>query len=101
MSKDLETPMITEVQIYPVKPHDGLVAFTNFVLFKSLYCSCVAIFTRPQGGYRLVYPTKRSGKKDMDVFHPIGSELGKQIEQAVLVKYHEVTQNDRHSMSHL
>lgn len=36
----------------------------------------------------------------MDVFHPIGSELGKEIEQAVLVKYHEVTQDDRYSMSY-
>ena len=88
---------ITEIQITPVKPKDGLVGFASFVLFDSLYCSSVGIFTKSNGSYRLVYPTKKLPGKDIDLFHPISRELGALIEQEVSNKFEEVMKNDRYS----
>jgi DNA-binding cell septation regulator SpoVG len=81
---------ISEVQIAPVKPQGGLVAFASFVLENALYCGSVAILTRPNGGFRLLYPTKPVAGQQVDVFHPISGDAGKQIERAVLNKYEEV-----------
>lgn len=74
---------ISEIQIIPVKPNNGLVAFSSFVLFESLYCSSVGVVTRPNGGYRLVYPTKKVGDKQLHLFHPINIMLSSKIELAV------------------
>lgn len=89
---------IDEVQIIPVKPHNGLVAFCTFVINKSIYMSSIAIHTKPQGGFRLVYPVKSLGTRQISIFHPITQEAGKQIEEAVVYKFEEVMkQNDRYN----
>lgn len=89
---------ITEIQIIPVKPKDGVVAFTSFVLDQSLYLSSIAIMTRPLGGYRLVYPTKKIGLRDINIFHPVSRQFAQVIEKKVIEKLEEVmSQNDRHS----
>ena len=89
--------VVSEIQIIPVKPQNGLVAFSSFVLYEAIYCASVAIFTRPNGDYRLVYPTKKAGAKDLNIFHPINSDVGYLIEQEVIKIYEKVTKNDRHS----
>lgn len=96
MKKRKTAEVISKIQVKTIKPKGGLVGFASFVLYESLYCSCVAIYTRHHGGFRLVYPTKRSGDRDMDVFHPISEELGNIIEEDVLLKYYEVKSYDRH-----
>lgn len=75
--------MITEIQLTPIKPINGLVGFASFVLYGAVYCSSVGVFTRPEGGYRLSYPTKQVMGRDMDIFHPISKQLGSEIEQAI------------------
>lgn len=75
--------MITEIQITPIKPHNGLVGFASFVLYGAVYCSSIGIYTRLDGGYRLTYPTKQVMGRDMDIFYPINKELGLAIEKAV------------------
>lgn len=75
--------MITEIQLTPIKPINGLVGFASFVLYGAIYCSSVGIYTRLEGGYRLTYPTKQVMGRDMDIFHPISKELGLEIEQSV------------------
>lgn len=75
----MEAQIVSEISIVPVKPKYGHIAFASFVLFESLYISSVAVYTRPFGGIRLVYPRK----KNMDVCHPIKHELGLMIEEAV------------------
>lgn len=96
---DASQIQISEVQIAPVKPQNGLVAFASFVVNNSLYCGSVAIFTRPSGGFRLVYPTKTLLGRQIDIFHPISPQAGKIIEVAVLSKYEEVVNYgwNRHS----
>ena len=81
---------ISEVQVAPIKPQGCLVAFASFVIEGALYCGSVGIITRPSGGYRLLYPTKPVAGRQIDVFHPISGEAGKEIERVVLSKYEEV-----------
>lgn len=81
---------IAEVQITPIKPRNGLVAFASFVLDGNLYLSSIGIITRPQGGYRLVYPTKRVGGRDIDMFHPINKHFASAVEAVVIAKLEDV-----------
>jgi len=52
---------LTEIQIIPVKPQNGLVAFASVVINNQFYVGDIAIYTSPSTeiGFRLVYPTKR------------------------------------------
>ena len=94
--------LISEIEIAPVKPVNGLVAFASFVLWGSLYCGSVAVMTRPQGGYRLLYPTKKLGGRQLNIFYPIGREIGAAIESEVVAKLEDVMKDshDRYSCAH-
>lgn len=78
---------VSEVQIIPIKPKDGLVAFASFIFNNSFYFSSIGIYTRPQGGYRLTYPTRKSPTSTLSLFHPINKEISDLIEEAVIEKY--------------
>ena len=83
---------ISGIQVIPVKPNEGLIGFASFVLDDKYYVSSVAIYTRldGSGGYRLVYPTKKVGEKNINIFHPINQEIGEIIEQEVIKKINEI-----------
>ena len=81
---------ISEIQIIPIKPQDGLVAFASFVLDNNLYLSSIGIITRPEGGYRLVYPTKKVGIRNINIFHPINKIFAEFIEKEVIGKFEDV-----------
>ena len=89
---------ITEIQIIPIKPKDGLVAFASFDLDDSLCLGSMSIATKMQGGYRLIYPTKRVGSRNINVFHPINKPFAEIIEKEVIKKFEEVMNdtNDRY-----
>jgi len=92
------TNQLSEIQIIPIKPQNGLVAFASFVLNKNLYLGSIGIYTRPQGGYRLTYPTKKIANRDINIFHPINKEFAEAIKKAVIKKFEDVmNQNDRHN----
>lgn len=87
---------ITEVQIIPIKPFDGLVGFASLVLNQKLYLGSIGIHTKIDGtGYRLTYPTKKIGDKNINLYHPINREFGLEIERAVLDKAKEVFGNEK------
>lgn len=94
-------PKITEIQIIPIKPQNGLVAFASFVLDDNLYLGSIGIMTRPQGGYRLAYPTKKVEGRNINIFHPINREFAEEIEKVVIKRFEEVmnkvNKNDRYS----
>lgn len=82
---------VSEINIVPVKPRDGLIAFASFVVDNKFYVGNVAIFTRLDGhGIRLVFPKKRVGDALVDCVHPIKREVGEAITEAVERKYEEV-----------
>ena len=85
---------ITEVQITPIKPKDGLVGFASVVLENSLYLGSIGVYTRLDGsGYRITYPTKKIGDNSINIYHPINKETSKAIEQAVFKKLKEIFNN--------
>ena len=90
-------PKISEIQIIPIKPQNGLVAFTSFILNDWLYLGSIGIFTRPEGGYRLTYPTRMVGNRSINIFHPISKSFAEEIEEEIVKKFEDVVkQNDRY-----
>ena len=83
---------ISEIQITPIKPQNGLVAFATLVLDDCLYLGSIGVCTRLQGGYRLIYPTRKTGLRDINVFHPIDKAFAEIVENAVVAKYEELMQ---------
>lgn len=81
---------VSEVNVVPIRPKDGLVAFASCVIDDSLYLSSIAVHTRPSGGYRLVFPTKMVGDTKLNVFNPISKSAGAVIDTAVAKKCDEV-----------
>lgn len=90
---------LTEIQIIPVKPQNGLVGFASFILNNQLYLGSIGILTRPKGGYRLVYPTKKVGDKSLNIFYPINRDFAKLIENEIVRHFEDVMtqENDRHN----
>lgn len=82
---------ISEINVIPVKPSEGLIGFASFVLDDRYYVGSVAIFTRLDGsGYRLVYPSKKVGINNINIFHPINAEVGRAINEAIINKINEL-----------
>ena len=94
---------ISELQITPVKPSDGLVGFASFVLNNELYLGSIGIHTRLDGsGYRLTFPTKKVGEQNLHIFHPINKEAASYLETLISQHFEEVMQSnhDRHYRSY-
>ena len=89
----METIQISEIQIIPVKPKEGLVAFASCVINNAIYIGNIAIYTSPstQSGFRLVYPVKiLPNGKEIHCVHPINKEAGELISKAIIGKYKEI-----------
>ncbi|MCS6956685.1 MAG: SpoVG family protein [Patescibacteria group bacterium] len=80
-------PKITEIEIVPIKPKNGIVGFASFVLNDVLYLGSIAIMTKLNGGYRLVYPTKKIGDRRINIYHPIERNFSLEIEKVVIEKF--------------
>ncbi len=91
---------VSEVTITPVKPNNGLVGIASVVVDGNIYLSSIAIYTKLDGSYRLLYPTKVVGNKQLGLFYPINRNASKAIEDAVFQKCNEVfegrIEDDRH-----
>jgi len=82
---------ITEIQIIPIKPREGLVAFASVVVENSLYLGSLGVHTRLDGsGYRITYPTKKIGNRNINIYHPINKETSKAIEEAIISKAEKI-----------
>ena len=81
---------ITEIEITPIKPINGLVGFASLVFNNSLYLGSIGIYTRPTGGFRLAYPTRPNPKGGINIFHPINKLIATEIEEKVIKKYEEI-----------
>ena len=88
MSKKISK--ISEVNIIPIKPKNGLVAIASCVINNEFYLGSIGIYTVLKGGYRLTYPNKKSGLSTVNIFHPIAKELGDAIEEAIVEEYEEL-----------
>lgn len=80
----MHSPTITEVQIHLLKANDGLIGFASLVIDECWFVGNLAIYTRLDGGYRVVFPTKRlRNDQEVPIFHPISKEAGVNIEFAI------------------
>lgn len=77
---------ISEINIVPVKPNNGLIGFVSCVLDDSYYIGSIAIYTKLDGGYRLLFPTKVLGDSQLHYHHPITKEMGEELKKAILEK---------------
>lgn len=81
---------VSEVQIIPVKPKDGLSAFASCVINNQFYLGNIAIYTSPSSpdGFRLVYPLKvLPTGKEINCFYPITREVGEKVKTVIIAKY--------------
>lgn len=95
--------MVSEVNITPVKPADGLVAFASCVINGQLYIGSLGVHQLLDGsGYRITYPAKRIGSRQLNYFHPITKDFGRVIEQAIVEKCIEVFErsDEQHDRYH-
>lgn len=84
--------IVSEIEIIPVKPKNGLVAFASCVLNSQFYIGDIAIYTRPDGqDYRLVYPSKTlpNGKR-INCFYPINREAADTVTGAILTAFRDL-----------
>ena len=81
---------ITEVTVYPVKPQEGLVAVSSFVMDGIAFVGSIGIYTKRGGGYRLSYPVKKVGGNRWDIFKPISREFSEQVQSAILDEYEKL-----------
>lgn len=88
---------ISEIQFYPVKPKDGLLGFVSFVIDGKFWMGSIAVFSRLEGGYRLVYPTRKVGGQNINIFHPINRDVSLQVETAVIKKVEQIFNEDYES----
>lgn len=78
---------VSEVNVIPVKPTNGLVAFASCVVDGQLYIGSLGVHRRLDGtGYRITYPTKKIGSRQLNYYHPVTKEVGKLIERAIIAK---------------
>jgi DNA-binding cell septation regulator SpoVG len=92
-SKKMKDLVISEVQITPVKPKEGLVAFASCVINNQLYIGNIAIYTRPDGNdFRLAYPTKTlPNGKQINCVHPINRQAGEIIRRKIVERFVEIS----------
>ena len=78
---------VTEVQILPIKPKDGLIAFASVVLNNSIYLGSIGVHLKLDGsGYRVTYPKKQVNNRDFNTYHPINKQTSQAIEMAIIEK---------------
>lgn len=81
---------ISEINIIPIKPDNGLIGFASVVL-DGLYLGSIGVYSRLDGsGYRITYPTKKVSGKDLNIYHPINRDLSQEIEAAITGRAREL-----------
>jgi DNA-binding cell septation regulator SpoVG len=82
---------ITNVEIIPIRPKNGLIAFANITIDDCLLLNSIGVHTKLNGtGYRLTYPIKQSGKTQFYMFQPLNKYLSKQIEKKVINQVEQI-----------
>lgn len=86
--------VVTDVDIFPIRPQRGLVAFASCILNGQLYLGNIAIYTRLDGnGYRLVFPMKvLPNGKQIQCFYPLTWESGVLLQQAIVGRFEKLVE---------
>lgn len=86
---------ISDIQIVPIPPKNGLVAFCSFLIDDLFFVGNVALYSCPSNpdGFRLVYPAKMG----VSCFNPINRDVGMIIQKQVVSQYLELIEKLRKS----
>lgn len=85
---------VTKVEILPIKPQNGLMAFATIELDDQLYINSIGVHRKRDGsGYRITYPNRKIGEQSITICHPMKPELSKMIENAISRKVIELFQD--------
>lgn len=90
---------ISEIQIIPIKPQNGLVAFCSVVINFQFYVGNLGLYSSPSSpsGFRVTFPTKKlASGKVVDCFHPITQEAGRIVSEAIIKEYVKLMDNFQH-----
>jgi DNA-binding cell septation regulator SpoVG len=92
MTKSKRSVEVSEITFYPIMPTaKGLVCYTSFTYQNSLRIQDCGIYTRPTGGYRILYPIKYlANGKTVSSVYPINKEVGCKIEDFLLCEYEKL-----------
>ena len=84
--------LITKVEIIPIIPKQGHIAFANVVFEDKLALNGIGIHTcLSRQGYRLVYPNKQlPNGKIVQLYYPLNKETAKEIQDTVISQYEEL-----------
>jgi len=88
--------VITEIEVIPIRPQNGLVAFASCAISNAFYVGNIAIYTAPNClfGYRLVFPTKKlASGKQVACFYPFKKDVEEVVTKAIVGKYVELMEN--------
>lgn len=90
---------ISEINIIPIKPKDGLLGFTSFVIDDQFFIGHVGIHSTPNGDIRLLYPNRcLPNGKFISCFHPITKEAGLEITKNISHQYHVIFNKFSHEI---
>ncbi|MBI5150147.1 MAG: septation protein SpoVG family protein [Candidatus Omnitrophica bacterium] len=81
---------ISQIQIVPISPKDGLVAFASATINGDFAVGGIAIFTslNSPDGFRLVYPTKFSSTgNQFYCFRPLTKKAGDALHKPIIAEY--------------
>ena len=82
---------VKKVEIVPIKPHEGLLAFASIEIDDQLYIGSIGVHKRRDGkGYRITFPSRKVGDYQMIICHPTTPDLSKEIESAISSKAEEI-----------
>ncbi len=89
---DTMTFKITDIQITPITPKNGLIALASVVLNNSIFLGSIGVYTKlsSPGSYRITYPTKKVAGKDLNIYRPTNKETSKLIEDAIIKKVKQI-----------
>mgnify|MGYP001597376287 CR=1 FL=1 len=82
----MDTPqfVVSEVEYQPIRPRGGLLGFVSLLLNQSLRLSGIAIYSRLDGGIRLVFPEKALPHGAIvELICPITRQCGELLTKAV------------------
>lgn len=82
---------VTKVEIVPMQPRDGLMAFASIEIDDRFYIGSIGVYKkRDCTGYRITFPTRKVGDHSLTICHPTKPELSKEIESAITNKAEQV-----------
>ena len=87
---------IKDVIIKPATSSKGLIGFASLILDDQIALNSIAIYRKLSGGYRLLYPSKKSATLERTIFHA----TSKAIEDAIFAEcknvFEQGCENDRY-----